>query len=143
MPGAVAIVFAFGAQGESVEAVRLADGVEPVLAAGEQLVDVALVAHVPDKLVLRRAEDLVQRDGELDHAQVGAEVAAGFGQGVDQFLANLFGQLLALFEREFLYVFRAVNHVEVTAHDGSCSAACSSSGNGFSSSSPAAFFSSF
>jgi hypothetical protein len=140
---AVAVVRTLGAQGKAVQAVRLADRVEAVLAAGEQLVDVALVAHVPDKLVLGRAEDLVQRDGQFDDAEVGAEMAARLGEGLDEFLADVRRQLLALFQRELLYVFRAVNHVEVTAHCDVGSAASSSRGNGCNSSSPAAFFSSF
>jgi hypothetical protein len=46
---AVAVVLAFGAEHEAVEAVGLADGVETVAAAGEQLVDVGLVADVEDE----------------------------------------------------------------------------------------------
>ena len=78
--GAVAIVLAFGAQGEAVQAVGGADGVEAVLAAGQQLVDIDLVAHVPDEFVLGRGEDLVQRDGQFDHAEVGPEMAAILGR---------------------------------------------------------------
>ena len=48
-----------------------------VVPAGQQLVHVGLVAGVEDDRVPRRVEDAVQRDGELDDAEVGAEVAAG------------------------------------------------------------------
>ncbi len=54
--------------------------------------DVALVAGVPDDPVVRGVEGAVQGDGQLDHAEVGAEMAAGPGDGVDQELPDLAGQ---------------------------------------------------
>ena len=69
---AVAIVLAFRAQRKAVQAVRGADGVEPVFAAGQQLVDIDLMADVPDKFVLGRVENRVQRDGQFDHAEIRA-----------------------------------------------------------------------
>ncbi len=49
--GAVAVVLAFGAQHEAVEAAGLADGLKAIAAAGEDLVDVGLVADVEEDLV--------------------------------------------------------------------------------------------
>ena len=114
---AVAIVLALGAQGEAVQAAGGADGVKAALAAGQQLVDVDLVADVPDELVLGRGEDAVQRDGQLHHAEVRAQVAAVLGEHGDQFVADLLRQLLQLLQRQLLDVRRAVHHVEVSAHD--------------------------
>ena len=62
---------------------RLAEGVETVLPAGEDLVGVALVADVPDDAVLRRVEHPVKGDRQLHRPQVGGEVAAGAGDVVD------------------------------------------------------------
>jgi hypothetical protein len=53
---AVAVVLAFGAQHEAVEAAGLADGLKAVEAAGEDLVDVGLVADVEEELVFGRIE---------------------------------------------------------------------------------------
>ena len=53
---AVAVVLALGAEEEAVEALVRADGVDAVRAAGEHLVDVALVGDVEDELVLGRVE---------------------------------------------------------------------------------------
>ena len=50
---AVAIVRAFGAQHEAVQAAGSADGVELLAAAGEQLVHVGLVADVEDEMIGR------------------------------------------------------------------------------------------
>ncbi len=66
--GAVAIVLAFGTQHEAVKAAGLADGLKAVEAAGEDLVDVRLVADVEEDFVFRRIENRVQRDGKLDDA---------------------------------------------------------------------------
>ena len=74
--GAVAVVLALGAQQEAVEPLILAHGVEAVAAAGEELVDVALVADIEDEFVLRRLEDAVQGDGQFDDAEIRPEVAA-------------------------------------------------------------------
>ena len=74
---------------EAADAVDLAQRVEPVEAAGQQLVRVGLVAGVPDDPVARRLEQPVERERELDDAQRGAEVAAGRGDGADDRLAEL------------------------------------------------------
>ena len=88
--GAVAVVLALGAEHEAVEAAGLADGVEAVAAAGENLVDVGLVADVKENLVFGRVEDGMKGQGQLDDAQVGAEMAAGYGERLDQEFADLF-----------------------------------------------------
>ena len=74
---AVAIVLALGAEEEAVQALVLPHGVDAIEPAGEHLVDVALVADVEDELVLRRVEDAMERDGQLDDAEVRPEMAAG------------------------------------------------------------------
>ena len=51
--------------------------------------DVALVRHVEKDLVVRRTEGEVEGDGELDHPEVGTEVAAVASTGVDQLIADL------------------------------------------------------
>ncbi len=91
MGGAERVVFAFGALGETGQPAALADGADAVAAAGEDLVRIGLVADVPDQLVARGVEDVVQRDGQLDHAEAGAEMAAGLGDRVDGLMAQLVG----------------------------------------------------
>ena len=87
----------------------LADRLEPVAAAGEDLVRVGLVADVPEDLVARGVEQAVQGDGELAGAEVGAEVAADLADHVDDQLADLLGDLLQLLVVEALEVGRAVD----------------------------------
>ena len=62
---------------------------EAVAPAGEELVRVALVPDVPDDLVARALQHAVQRDGELDGAEAGGEVAAGLADAGEDGLADL------------------------------------------------------
>ncbi len=56
--------------------------------AGEDLVDVGLMAYVEEDLVFRCGEDGVQSKRELDDAEVGTEMAAGFGECLDEEAAD-------------------------------------------------------
>ena len=92
---------ALGALAEARQAAGLPQGTNAVAAAGQDLVRIGLMADVPDQPVARRVEHVVQRDGELDHAEAGAEMAAGHRDRVDQLLPELVRQLLqrAVFKR--------------------------------------------
>ena len=94
----------------------LADGVEAVAAAGEQLVDVGLVADVEDEAVGGRIENGMERDGQLDDAQIGPEMAARFGQNGDEFLADFLRQGRELLQRELFNVGGRINRVEKACH---------------------------
>jgi hypothetical protein len=85
------VVFAFLALGERRHAVLLLDRVDDVAATGEDLVRIRLVADVPDEAVVRRVVEVVQCDGQLDHAEAGAEVAAAAADAFDQVGAQFFG----------------------------------------------------
>ena len=113
---AKAIVFALRAERKTVQTVRLADGAEPVAAPGEQLVNVNLVADVPDKFVLGRIEDAMEGDGEFHHAQIGSEMAAAFGETINQLGPDFAGELLQLGHRELFNLLRPVHHVQVSTH---------------------------
>ena len=70
------------------------------------------MANVPEDLVLRGVEDVVQRDGELDDAEAGPEVAAGLGDVEDDVGAELVGELLQLLEGQVLHVDGVVHGVQ-------------------------------
>jgi hypothetical protein len=106
VPGAEGIVRALGPLEEAGQAVLLAQRVEAVAAAGEQLVRVALVPHVPDELIARGLEHVMQRDGELDDAERRADVPARARAAVDEERAHLRGELAELVAREPLQVGR-------------------------------------
>ncbi len=82
------VVLGLGAGRVAGEPALGAQGRE-VLPPGQQFVDIADVSGVVDDRVVRRLEDAVQRDGQLDDAEVGAEVPARPGHLVDQELPDL------------------------------------------------------
>ena len=93
MSGAERIVVALRPLGEAGQAVFHPQGADTVTAAGQDLVRIGLMPDIPDKPVIRRVENIVQGNGEFDHAETGAKVPAGVGNHVDQFGAQLPGQL--------------------------------------------------
>jgi hypothetical protein len=112
MRGAERVVFALGALGESGQAAALPERTNAVTPVGQDLVRIALVADVPDQLVSRRVEHIVQRHGKLDHAQARAEMAAGVGDRVDGLPPQLVGKLRELLGRQVLHVARQADAVE-------------------------------
>ena len=115
--GAHDVVDRLVARAERRQPAVLADGVELVAAAGEDLVRVGLVADVPEDLVLRRLQHGVQRDGDLAGAEVGAEVAADLADGVDDVLADLLGDLLQLVLGERPEVVGSVDAIQELGHE--------------------------
>ena len=89
---------------------------ELLAAPGQQLVHVGLMAHVEDKVVRGRIEDVVHGDGKFDHAEVGTELAAGPCQHGDQFLANLCCQLFELRDGEAFDVGGGIDGLEYGTH---------------------------
>ena len=114
--GSVAVVLALGAEHEAIEAAGLADGVKTVAAAGEDFVDVGLVAYVKEDLVVGRIEDRMQGQSELDHAEIGAEMAAGFGESLNEEFADFVGERGHLRGSEALYVGGGVDGVQQCSH---------------------------
>ena len=96
------VVFRLGARRVARQSTRLAEAREGVEPTGDELVDVGLMAGVPHEWVTRRVEDPVQRERELDGPEVGAEVAAAGGDGVDQHGTDLRRKLLQLVSIEML-----------------------------------------
>ena len=90
----------------------LADRLQLVAAAGQDLVRVGLVADVPEDLVARRVEQRVQRDRDLAGPEVGAEVAADLADRVDDVLADLLRDLLELVVGQPVEVLRLVDAVQ-------------------------------
>jgi hypothetical protein len=90
------VVLALAAAREAADAVDLPERPEPLQPAREELVGVGLMPRVPDDPVVRRAQQPVQGDGDLDHAEAGAQVAARLRDGRDDRLADLGGEICEL-----------------------------------------------
>ncbi len=102
------VVRALGAAGIARQAVGPTQRREVLPATGHDLVHVGLVAGVPQQDVVGRVEHAVQRERQLDDAQVRAEVAAArLVDRVDDELADLDGERLELERGEGSQVVRA------------------------------------
>src|SRR5690606_15701300 len=98
-----------GLAGVAGQAALLLERVEAGHPPGEQLVDVRLVAGVPDDRVARRVEDPVDGDGEFHHTEVGPEVAAEPRARLHEQVANLTRQPRQLSGSEPFDVVRSLD----------------------------------
>ena len=94
-----------GVAGQAALAAELGE----VLPAGEELVHVRLVAGVPQHPVGGGVEDAVERDRQLHHAEVGAQVPAGPGDRLDEEVADVGGQFVEPARWQRLKVGRALD----------------------------------
>ena len=106
------VVFALAAPGEARQAAFLAQRADAAPPAGDDFVRIGLVADIPDQAIARRVEHVVQRHGELDHAQPGAEMTAGDRHRRDRLLAQLVGELAQLVGLQPTDVGRDVDGIE-------------------------------
>ena len=112
MRRAKGVVDALGTLRKARDAAQLAQRVHAVAAAGQDLVRVGLVAHVPHQAVFRGVEDMVQGHGQLHRAQVGAEVATGLRHALQHELAQLGRQHLEVCAREPTQVCRVIDGLQ-------------------------------
>src|SRR5262245_42712547 len=99
----------FAAHRKAGETALLAQGVEALPAAGEELVAIRLVPDVPDDEIFRGVEDGVDGEGELDGPETGAQMAALDAHHRDDLLADLRSEFLQLLEGERLEIAGAVD----------------------------------
>ena len=112
VPHAKGVVGAFEDIGESADAVIFTIGHKGVAPAGQNLVPVGLMAHVPDELVVGRVEHIVQSHRQLDHAEARPEVPGVAREGVDDEAAQLIAHLRKLLDVEFLQIVGRVDVVQ-------------------------------
>ena len=94
------IIFAFRALGEAGQATAFAQRADTVAPPGEDLMRIALVAHIPDQLVVGRVEHVVDRDRELDHTKSRAQMPTRDRDCIDHFRAEFIRQLFQLITRK-------------------------------------------
>ena len=70
MAGAKSVMLAFSTFGKAGQAAVLAQRRKLLPAAGNDLMNVRLMAHVKDNFILRRGKNAVQSQGKLHHAQI-------------------------------------------------------------------------
>src|SRR5690606_34425840 len=98
--------------GKAADATELAQRGHALAPAGEDLVGIALVTDIPYQPVARRMKDVVERDRELDRAEVGRQVAAGTGDRLDDEATQLVGELRKAITAQLAQVPRIVDGLE-------------------------------
>ena len=93
MPRNEGVMYALPGVGETGDAVQLPQMGKACLAAGEQLVGIALVPHVEHQLIPGRIQHTVQGHRQLNGAQIGGQMSAGVQDTVHQKAAYLPAQL--------------------------------------------------
>src|SRR6266849_1901939 len=116
MSGVENVVFRFFPLAETRDAVVLPDGMKTIATSGDQLVGIALMAGVEDQLIAWRVEDVVQRERQLDDAEVSAKVATDLRDDLDDPFADLLCKLGKLAAIELANVSRSVDVIEQTRH---------------------------
>jgi len=108
MAGTKSVVLAFRALGKTADAVELAQRMELGTASREDLVGVGLMPDVPDNLVVRGVENVMEGDGQLDDSQARRQVTAVLCYGANDQVADFPGQLLQLAGSELLQLGRTL-----------------------------------
>ena len=112
MRGAEGVVLALRALREAGQPAQLAQRAHALAPAGEDLVRIGLVAHVPHQPVIGRLEHVVQRDRQLDGAEVGRQMSARLRDALQHEIAQLGGKLLEFVPREAAQVGGAVDGLQ-------------------------------
>ena len=106
--GAEAVIFAFRPFGEAAEAAVLPESGEFVQPAGQQFVDIGLMAHIPDDLVPRHGKHLMQGDGQFHHSQVGGQMPSVPAGHFQDLLPDFLAQFRQLGIGDFFQVRRCM-----------------------------------
>src|SRR4030095_2902997 len=117
MRGAERVVSAFRAARKARWAILHSQLVHLRAPAGKNLVRVCLMADIPDDSVVRRVEDVMERDRELDRAEIRRQVTARPRDGRDQEGPELARELRKLGTVEPAQRSRIANLIEDGIHD--------------------------
>ena len=106
------VELALGTLGEGRQAVVLAHAVHGFTTAGQNLVRIGLMTHVPHQTVMGRFQRMMERHGQLDHTEPGTEVPAGTADAVQQVGAQFVSQLAQLCRAHGAQRLRCLDRIE-------------------------------
>jgi len=106
------VVFALGHARKTADAVQPAFGSESLAAPGDDLVGVGLVTDVPDDLILRGFEDVMQRCGQLHGPEARSQMTRIDRTLVDDIMAQFVAVDAQLLRRELFELPRRRDRIE-------------------------------
>src|SRR5690606_1499143 len=106
------IVLALGTLGETRQPAFLSQCPDAISPAGQYLVRIGLVADIPDQPVVWRIEDVMQRNGQFDHAEAGAEMPTRLRYRVNELCAKLARKLRQIAFGQLAQICRNTDLVE-------------------------------
>ena len=106
------IIFAFAAFGEARQPAACPQRTDTVTPPGQYLMRIALMANVPDKLVIGRVEDIMNRSRQFDDAEPRAKMAACNRYGRNHFAAQFISKLTQLIRFQGAEIGGCVDRIE-------------------------------
>src|SRR2546425_9085770 len=116
MAGVEEIKYAFPLVAKAADAFVGSQRVKTVSSSRDELVRIRLVAHIPHQAISWEIKNPVERQRDLDRAQVGRKMAAVDIDDLHDPLAKLVSKLLELLEGEAFHIFRVVDTRENVRH---------------------------
>ena len=90
--------------------------VELLVPARQQLVRIALMAHIPQQPIRGEIEDIIHGQAYFHGAQVGGKVAAVGAHGGHDHFAHFLGEVGQLVEGDFSEIGGAIDRLEEASH---------------------------
>ncbi len=108
MPNTKGIVWALASFREATDTPMRSDRVKPVPSPCYQFVSIRLMADIPNDQILRGIKYVVQGQGQFHRSQVRGQMAAVTGNSTDNFISDLFSQLVKFFDGQRFEILRSV-----------------------------------
>ena len=112
MSGGKGVVFALADARKAGQPAALAQMSEPLAPPGQYFMHIGLMPHVEHNAILGLAEHILQRQRQLDHAQIGREMSALLQHRLDQQRADLARELFHLLNAESFQILRRIDPFE-------------------------------
>ena len=112
MSGFKAVILAFFPFREPGYSSVFPQGSELFISSGNQLVNIALVAHIIDNFIPGGIIYPVQRNGQFHDTEVGSKVASVLGNGTDQFTPDFSAQCGKLIFIQFFQICRGLDFLK-------------------------------
>jgi hypothetical protein len=108
VPNTKGIVWALAPFGKAADAPMRSDGMKPAPSTRYQFVSIRLMADIPNDQVLWGIKYVVQSQGQFHRSQIRRQMTAVAGNSTDNFISDLFSQLVKFFDGQRLEILRTV-----------------------------------